>query len=69
MPFFRSFVETLMALQLDQLSRGHPERLRTVLADRDGVLDADAPEAGKVDAGLDRDHGAGGDDIVAVAAQ
>src|SRR5262249_31412190 len=61
MPFFRSLVETLTLLSLGggsddqvlgELGEGHGR----VVGDHEGVLDADAADAGEVHAGLDGHH-------------
>src|SRR2546423_7525420 len=67
-PFFRSFVDTLIrarSSQLDQLPRGRGDHPAPTLGDLDDVLDANPADAGKVDTGLDGHHGPGRQDVAA----
>ena len=69
MPFFRSFVETLIGYSSISSRVEAPSGPLPSSVDLDHVLDPHTPEAGQVDAGLDRDHGPGGDHVLAVTAQ
>src|SRR6266508_1527529 len=69
MPFFRSFVETLIGLELDQLAGREAQHPRAVSRDLHRVLDPDTPDAREVDAGFDRHQRALRKDVFAAAAE
>src|ERR687891_344181 len=63
MPFFRSFVEMLIASKDQQVLRGPRQWAAAVRADHDSVLDPDPAEAGDVHPRLHGDHGAVWEDV------